>query len=391
MTSPVVAVRPDAPLREVARTLAERRISAVPVMEGERLLGMVSEGDVLRAARATGAQRASDVMTSEVMTVAADTPLKEIVALLGARGIRRVPVVDGDRVVGMVSRANLVHALAVTPLAGKRTGEEQRSERAALLERLGDEPWWRGGDSPPQGPTPMPSAAFGVRRAADRGHARQGWADTYYTFSFGDFYDPAYVAYGPLQAINEKRVQPGLGSTTYGVREVEIVTYVLDGVLHHENSLDETADLSAGGVQCLSAGSGARFSELNDGRAPLRFLQMWLESDQSGLPAASSHAQIPAGAKRGRLHPIAAPDGRDGSLSMRQDALLYAGFFDGPENARLAIAASRLGYVHVARGTILACGDALRTGDGLAVPGGTVITLEGATEAEVLVIDLCRS
>lgn len=385
MSSPVIAVRPEAPLREVARTLAERRISAVPVVDRGRLVGIVSEADVLRAAPA-GGRLARDVMTSEVLTVGAETPLEEVAALLAARGIRRVPVVERDRVVGIVSRANLVHALAVKPLAGGARNEDEPAARVALLERLGGEPWWRGGESlreaPPSGPT------YGVRRAADRGHSRQGWAETCYSFSFGDFYDPAYLAFGPLQALNEKVVQPGLGSATYGVRDVEIVTWVIDGELRHESSLDDAHVLSAGGVQALSAGSGARFSEVNPGHRPVRFLQLWLEPDRCGLPAASSHAHIAAGARLGRLQLVVAPGGRDGALPIRQDALLYCGSFDGAQSARLDIGAGRLGYVQVARGSLVACGETLRAGDGLAVPGGSAIALEGASDAEVLVLDL---
>ena len=382
MTSPAIAVRPDAPLGDVARTLVERRISAVPVMEGERLVGIVSEADVLRELPAGRPRKARDVMTSDVATVGVDTPVEDIAALLAARGIRRVPVVQGERVVGIVSRTNLVQALSVRP-----RGEHVAPARVAVLERLGNEPWWRGGESlpghrPPTGPT------YGVRRARDRGRSRQGWADTYHTFSFGDFYDPAYVALGPLQAINEKVLLPAGGSTTHGLRDVEVVTYVLDGVLGHENSLDEPAVLPRGAVHCLSAGTGVRFSEVNASPAAVRFLQIWIEPDRTGLPAAAAYQRYAAAARRGRLLPIASADGREGSLRLRQDAVLYAGLLDGAEEARLPIAAGRSGYVHVARGAIRAGGEALAAGDGLATPGGTNLTLDHAREAEVLVFDV---
>jgi len=388
MNSPVIAVRPDAPLHDVARTLVERRISAAPVMDGERLVGIVSEADLLRPAAGSERREARDVMTSEVTTVAPDTPLEDVAALLASRGIRRVPVVQRGRVVGIVSRANLVHALAIKPFAAPLTSEDDDSAvRVALLERLGTDPWWRGGESRP-GKPPRFSPTYGVRRAADRGHSRHGWADTYYSFSFGDFYDPAYMSYGPLQAINETVVQPIQGSTTYGVRDVEIITYVIEGVLGHDNSLDKAADLAAGSVQCLSAGSGVRFCEVNEGREPARFLQMWIEPDRTGVPAAYANERFAAAAKRGRLKPIATPDGREGSLCLRQDAFLYAGLFDDAETARLEIAAGRLGYVQVARGRIAVWGQELGPGDGLAAPGGAVITLDRACDAEVLVFDL---
>ncbi|HZS66927.1 MAG TPA: CBS domain-containing protein [Burkholderiales bacterium] len=386
MSGPVIAVRPETPLRDIARTLVERRISAVPVMDGERLVGVVSEADVLRPGAATEGHQARDVMTSDVATVAVDTPLEDIAALLAARGIRRVPVVQRGRVVGIVSRANLVRALAVKPIVDSAQGEEDAGVRVAWLERLGSEPWWRGGESRRAEPRPGPT--YGVRRASDRGHSRHGWADTYYSFSFGDFYDPAYMSYGPLQAINETVVQPLQGSTTYGVRDVEIITYVIEGMLGHDNSLDDAAAVPAGAVQCLSAGSGVRFCEVNEGRGPARFLQMWVEPNRTGVPPAYANERFPAERKRGRLQPLVTPDGREGSLCLRQDAFLYAGLFDGAETARLQIAAGRLAYVQVARGRIAVWGEELGPGDGLGAPGGAVITLDCACDAEVLVFDL---
>jgi len=148
------------------------------------------------------------------------------------------------------------------------------------------------------------------------------------------------------------------------------------------------AALPAGAVQCLSAGSGVRFCEVNEGREPARFLQMWLEPDRTGQPAAYAHERFPPAAKRGRLQPLVTPDGREGSLRLRQDAFLYAGLFDGAEAARLELAAGRLGYVQVARGRIAVWGQELGPGDGLAAPGGAVITLDCACDAEVLVFDL---
>jgi redox-sensitive bicupin YhaK (pirin superfamily)/predicted transcriptional regulator len=381
MTSPVIGVPPDAALRDVARTLVERRVSAVPVMEDERLVGIVSEADVLRELPAGEPRKARDVMTKDVATVNANTAVEEVAALLAARGIRRVPVMQGNRVVGIVSRANLVHALAVRP-----RGEDDVPARVALLERLGSEPWWRGGESLRAQPR-RSGPTYGVRRAGERGHSRQGWADTYHSFSFGDFYDPAHLAFGPLQAINEKVLLPAGGSTTHGLRDVEVVTYVLDGVLGHENSLEDPVALPRGAVHCLSAGAGVRFSEVNATTGAARFLQLWFEPDRTGLPAAVAHECYSASAKRGRLQPVVTRDGREGSLRLRQDALVYAGLFDGSESARLDIAAGRGGYVQVARGTIMACGEALLAGDGLAMPAGA-ITLDRGRDAEVLVFDL---
>jgi len=183
-------------------------------------------------------------------------------------------------------------------------------------------------------------------------------------------------------------VQPLQGSTTYGVRDVEIITYVIEGMLGHDNSLDDAAALPAGAVQCLSAGSGVRFCEVNEGRGPVRLLQMWVEPDRTSVPPAYANERFPAEGKRGRLQPLVTPDGREGSLRLRQDAFLYAGLFDGAEAARLQIAAGRLAYVQVARGRIAVWGQELGPGDGLGAPGGAVITLDCACDAEVLVFDL---
>ena len=430
MSSPVISVPPDAPVREVAGLLFERRISAVPVLEEERLVGLVSEADVLRR-RQVGrpAQRARDIMTRGVETVAPDTPVEEIAALLEERGIKRVPVLQAGRVVGIVSRSNLVQALAVKALPQAPHPEDDEAIRTQLLSRLEVMPWWRQAESNVvvddgvvhfwgqfgtaqareaartaaqripgvrrvedhrvEAPT-RPAAVHGpqIRRASERGHSKHGWVDSYHSFSFGNFYDPAYTGYGPLQAINEKLVQAGKGSTTYGLRDIEVITYVLDGVLGHDDSLDHSVKLSACGVQCLSAGSGVRFSETNASPTePCHFLQIWLEPDSIGLPAGYAHKQFAAHARRGRLQIIVSSDARDGSLRMRQDAQLYAGSFDRGEHAQLEVAPGRLAYVHVARGEITVQGRSLGAGDGLATVGGPLV-LEHGQNAEVLVFDL---
>jgi len=385
MTTEVTTVGPTTSLKDVARLLVERRISGVPVLERGRLVGIVSEADLLQRSPGEDMRRARDVMSRKVTSVAPDTPLEEVASILAARRIRRVPVVQSGRLVGIVSRANVVHALAVRPFEGAVRGEEP-GPRIALLERLGHEAWWRGGESPERKPAPW-HPMLGLRRAAERGQARHGGSQSRYSFSFGDFYDPRYTAYGPLQAINEKLVQPGHGSSTYGVRDVEILTCVLEGALRHESSLEDAVTLVAGDVHCLSAGSGARFSEANAGETPLRFLQIWLEPDRAGLPASHAHRRVDRAAS-GRLQPIASRDGRGGSLLLRQDALIYAGRFEGSQSACLALGSRRLGYAHLASGTLAVCGEALGAGDGFAAAEATPILLENGRGAEVLLFDV---
>ena len=196
------------------------------------------------------------------------------------------------------------------------------------------------------------------------------------------------MGYGPLRAINDKFVQPAKGSTTYGLCDVEIITYVLDGALGHDNSLDDSTVLSAGDVQCMSAGSGVRFSEANrDPSEVTHYLQIWIEPDSIGQPASYAHQHFPSESKRGRLRAIASSDAREDSLRMRQDAVSHAGLFDGAERAELDVVSERLVYVHVARGTITVQGRELAAGDGLAMAGGKIV-LEHGRDAEVLVLDL---
>lgn len=432
MSSPVISVPPDAPVRHVAGLLFERRISAVPVLEDERLIGLVSEADVLRRRQpGRAAQRARDIMTREVETVAPDTPVEKVAALLEERGIKRVPVLQAGRVVGIVSRSNLVQALAVKALPEAPHPEDDEAIRTQLLSRLEVMPWWRqaesnvvvddgvvhfwgrfGTEGEREGARaaaaripgvrrvedhrvempkrPVPADEPQLRRAAERGHSKHGGVDSYHSFSFGNFYDPAYTGYGPLQAINEKLVQAGKGSTTYGLRDIEVISYVLEGALGHDDSLDNSVTLAAGGVQCLSAGSGVRFSETNaSSTEPSHLLQIWIEPDSVGLPAAYAHKRLASASKRGKLQAVVSGDARDGSLRMRQDAVLYAGLFDGAERAQLEVAPGRLAYVHVARGEIMVQCRPLSAGDGLATVGGPLV-LEHGKNAEVLVFDLAE-
>jgi redox-sensitive bicupin YhaK (pirin superfamily) len=227
-----------------------------------------------------------------------------------------------------------------------------------------------------------------LRRAGERGHAQHGWLESYHTFSFADYYDPAHMGFGPLRVINEDRVQPGMGFGTHGHRDMEIISYVLDGALAHRDSIGNGSTIVPGDVQRMSAGTGVRHSEYNHSKTGVtHFLQIWIEPSRVGVPPSYEQKHFAPAEKRGRLRVIAAPDGRDGSVSMNQDAVLYAGLFDGEERARLDLAPARKGYVHVARGEVSVNGQALGAGDALMTDGGS-IEIGGGRGAEVLVFDL---
>ena len=227
-----------------------------------------------------------------------------------------------------------------------------------------------------------------IRRSAERGHASHGWLDSYHTFSFADYYDPEHMGYGPLRVINEDRVQPGSGFGTHGHRDMEIISYVLEGALGHEDSMGNGSSIVPGDVQRMSAGTGVRHSEYNHSKDGVtHFLQIWIEPKFTGIRPSYEQKHFSSADKRGRLRLIASSDGRDGSVSMNQDACLYAGLLDGAERAELALAKGRRGYVHVARGSISVNGQRLDAGDAMRLEGGK-IELEGGKAAEVLVFDL---
>ncbi len=227
-----------------------------------------------------------------------------------------------------------------------------------------------------------------LRKAEDRGHANHGWLDSYHSFSFADYYDADHFSYGPLRVINEDRIQAGAGFGTHGHRDMEIISYVLEGALAHEDSMGNGSQIVPGDVQRMSAGTGVRHSEFNHSKTGVtHFLQIWIQPKFTGIKPSYEQKHFSTEEKRGRLRLIASPDGRDGSVSMNQDAKLYAGLFDGDESAKTVIAAGRKGYVHVARGSVTVNGHALRAGDALKAGAGT-IRIESGRHAEVLVFDL---
>jgi redox-sensitive bicupin YhaK (pirin superfamily) len=227
-----------------------------------------------------------------------------------------------------------------------------------------------------------------IRRAVDRGHANHGWLESYHSFSFADYHDPAHMGWSALRVINEDRVQPGRGFGTHGHRDMEIISYVLEGALGHKDSMGNGSTIRPGDVQRLSAGTGMTHSEFNHERDGVtHFLQIWIEPDTRGIPPSYEQKHYADAEKRGRLRVIASPDGRDGSVSIHQDALLHAGLFDGDERARHSLAPGRAGYVHVVRGAVNVNANRLSAGDALMSAGGD-IEIDGGEAAEVLVFDL---
>jgi len=227
-----------------------------------------------------------------------------------------------------------------------------------------------------------------VRRSGERGHANHGWLDSYHSFSFADYHDPQHMGYGPLRVINEDRVQPGQGFGTHGHRDMEIISYVLEGALAHQDSMGTGSTIVPGDVQRMSAGNGVRHSEFNHEKSKVtHFLQIWIEPAVRGIPPSYEQKHFAAAEKRGRLRLIASPDGAEGSVTVHQDARVYAGLFDGAERAAHALRDGRLGYVHVARGKVEVNGQKLAAGDALKTDAAQ-IRVETGEQAEILLFDL---
>jgi quercetin 2,3-dioxygenase len=227
-----------------------------------------------------------------------------------------------------------------------------------------------------------------LRRAQERGHASHGWLDSYHSFSFADYYDPRHMGYGPLRVINEDRVQPGSGFGTHGHRDMEILSYVLEGSLGHKDSMGNGSTIVPGDVQRMSAGRGVRHSEFNNEKSGVtHFLQIWIEPDVTGIEPSYEQKRFEAAEKRGRLRLIASPDGAGGSVRIHQDARVYAGLFEGAERAEQPLGDGRKAYVHVARGELSVNGQALRAGDALKTDAGAIV-IERGRGGEVLLFDL---
>jgi len=228
-----------------------------------------------------------------------------------------------------------------------------------------------------------------IRRAKERGHADHGWLDTYHTFSFADYWDPRHMGWGPLRVINEDRVAPASGFPTHAHRDMEIITYVLEGALEHRDSLGTGSVIRPGEVQRMSAGTGVRHSEHNASKTePVHLLQIWIEPARAGIAPGYEQKTFAEADRRGQLRLIAAGDGRDGAVTIHQDAALYATTLARGERVEHGLAARRLAWLQVARGALLLNGERLAQGDGAAIDNESRLELEALEPTEALLFDL---
>jgi redox-sensitive bicupin YhaK (pirin superfamily) len=232
-------------------------------------------------------------------------------------------------------------------------------------------------------------AMITLRKSSERGFADHGWLKSFHSFSFADYHDPRHMGFGNLRVINEDRIAPGTGFGTHGHRDMEIISYVLEGALAHKDNMGNGTSIVPGDVQRMSAGRGVMHSEYN--HAPdqtTHFLQIWIIPDVQGIAPGYEQRHFDAADKRGRLRLVASGDARDGSVKVHADAAMYAGLFDGDETAELTIAPARRAYVHVARGSVKVNGQALASGDAAMLVDEGKLRLDGGRGAEVIVFDL---
>lgn len=229
-----------------------------------------------------------------------------------------------------------------------------------------------------------------LRRAKDRGVANFGWLDSKHTFSFGEYHHPKHMGFGPLRVINEDRVSPGQGFGTHAHRDMEIISYVLEGALEHKDSIGTGSVIRPGDVQVMSAGTGIRHSEFNHSKSdPVHFLQIWVIPDRAGIAPRYEQKSFSDSDKRGRLCLVGSKDGRDGSVVIHQDVEIFAALLDAGEELAHAVAPGRKGWLQVVRGAVALNGQALDVGDGAAVQGESKLVLKGvAPGSEVLLFDL---
>jgi redox-sensitive bicupin YhaK (pirin superfamily) len=228
-----------------------------------------------------------------------------------------------------------------------------------------------------------------LRKSQDRGYADHGWLKSYHSFSFAGYYDPAHMGWGNLRVINEDRIEPDTGFGKHGHQDMEIVSYVLSGELAHQDSLGNIKGIPPGDVQRMSAGTGVRHSEFNHAKdQSTHFLQIWIQPNVTGIAPSYEQKTIPVADKRGTLRLIASSDGAQNSVLIHADASLYAGLFEGDEQAELALDPARKAYVHLVSGALEVNGQQLSAGDALLLEGEKHIALAHGQQAEVLVFDL---
>jgi redox-sensitive bicupin YhaK (pirin superfamily) len=233
------------------------------------------------------------------------------------------------------------------------------------------------------------TSGLSIRRASERGRTDWGWLDSRHTFSFGDYYDPRHEGFRALRVINDDRVKPGGGFGTHGHRDMEILSYVLEGGLEHRDSMGTGSVIRPGEIQMMRAGTGVQHSEFNHSKAePVHFLQIWIVPDRRGLKPAYAQRAFDRQAARKGFVLLASRDGRDGSVQVSQDAELRVTVLPRGERREVGVAEGRHAWIHLARGSVALDGTELGEGDGVAVSGAARLVLEGRDEAEVLVFDL---
>ena len=228
-----------------------------------------------------------------------------------------------------------------------------------------------------------------IRSATERGHAQHGWLDSYHTFSFGNYSDPKHMGFRSLRVINEDRVEPGQGFGTHSHRDMEIITFVLDGAVAHKDSINNTAIVRPGEVQRMSAGTGISHSEFNPSTDELtHFLQIWILPDRQGLPPSYEQIAFPLEERHGKLRLIASPDGKDRSVTIHQDVKLLTAVLDSEQQVTYELQPDRHAWLQITRGAVSLNGQQLKAGDGAAIGQESQLTIRANTASEILLFDL---
>ncbi|TCV80232.1 pirin family protein [Sulfurirhabdus autotrophica] len=228
-----------------------------------------------------------------------------------------------------------------------------------------------------------------IRKSTDRGHANHGWLDSWHSFSFAEYYDPEYMGFGSLRVINDDRIAAGAGFPTHPHRDMEIITYIMEGALEHKDSMGTGSVIRPGDVQRMTAGTGITHSEFNASETePIHLLQIWIQPNQKGLTPGYEQKTFTTTDKQGHLRLVASPDGRDGSVTIHQDAAMLAGLLEKDDQVSYSLAADRKAYLHVARGEVEVNGIELKSGDAAAITQETTLSLSTHTAAEVILFDL---
>ena len=227
------------------------------------------------------------------------------------------------------------------------------------------------------------------RKGSERGLADHGWLRSFHTFSFAGYYDPAHMGFGSLRVINEDQVAPGKGFGTHGHQNMEIISYVLDGALEHKDNMGNGSVIRPGDVQRMSAGTGVMHSEFNPSPSEfVHFLQIWILPDVDGIAPSYEQKHFPPAQMDGQLRLLVSPDGRDGSITLHQNAFVYASRLNGSVTLQHPLGGKRRAYVHLAKGSVTINGERQMAGDALAITGEAVVDFQAGDHAEVLLFDL---